>query len=76
MANWTPEEAAKLLTGRINQPHYIQWVLEKVIAQSRKDDEPTLDIRELRAGLLAIADYIGPNCRNRVADAVRGARHG
>lgn len=31
MAKWTQEEAAKLLAGRINQPHYVEAVIRKVV---------------------------------------------
>lgn len=31
MAKWTPEEAAKLLAGRINQAHYAEAVIRKVV---------------------------------------------
>lgn len=31
MANWTPEEAARVLAGRINQPQYVEWVIKQVL---------------------------------------------
>ncbi len=31
MAKWTPEEAAKLLAGRINQAHYAEAVIRNVV---------------------------------------------
>lgn len=30
------DEAAKLLGNRINQPHYIKWMIEKCIEESNK----------------------------------------
>lgn len=35
---YTPEEAAKLLANRINQPHYIAFVIRKCIAEARETE--------------------------------------
>ena len=32
---YTPEEAAKLLAGRVNQPHFIEAIIRKCIEESK-----------------------------------------
>lgn len=53
---WTPEEAGRVMGNRVNQPHYVEWIVRKCIERTmagRKGD------------LLALCEAANALCRGR-----------
>lgn len=62
---YTPEEAAKLLANRVNQPHYIEWVISMCIKESKPKIANVAELALLDAKKIAMRNTFAariPEC--------------